>query len=384
MRVAAVNMLGIERPAKGRLVNRPSLVVGADVLEPTRVNVGFYGFDRDLMAALGEFRRNGSSLRSILQVTVARSEGAPGDDLPSVSGRYDLVEDGVRFTPHFPFEPGLSYRVSVDLRPLGYPTEVLTSEFSLPREKSAAPAEVKHIYPTGDELPENLLRFYVTFSDSMQRGRAAAEISVLGPDGEPVPDVLYRAPVELWDRSMRCLTVLLDPGRLKRGVGPNRELGPPLKSGDVYTLAIGAGMLDASGRQLPKPVFKRFRVTDAVREAVAIEQWKVLPPRADSRQPLMLVFPRPLDRALLSHTITVMSGDGKALGGKIVIDRDERRWAFTPAAPWLSGAYQVRVASDLEDVCGNNLLGAFDRPLRQDGDFARETANRAIPIYLEA
>ena len=63
-------------------------------------------------------------------------------------------------------------------------------------------------------------------SSSMQRGRVRSEISLLGPDGKPALDVLYRAPVELWDRSMRQLTILLDPGRLKRGVGPNRELGP--------------------------------------------------------------------------------------------------------------------------------------------------------------
>jgi hypothetical protein len=109
----------------------------------------------------------------------------------------------------------------------------------------------------------------------MQRGRVESEISLLGPDGEPARDVLYRAPVELWDKSLQYLTILLDPGRLKRGVGPNRELGPPLEAGHVYTLAVGAGMVDLSGRQLPETVYKRFRVTDAVREPIAVEQWKI-------------------------------------------------------------------------------------------------------------
>jgi hypothetical protein len=377
-----VNTLDQERPAKARLINRPSLVVGPDVLEPALVSAGLYGIDQGLIVSLGEFQKNGGSLQSIFQVRVAQSEATLGGDLPSVSGRYVVVEDGVQFTPHLPFEPGLSYRASFDPRPLGYQAEVLTNEFSLPRQRSGAAAQVKNIYPSGDELPENLLRFYVVFSNSMQRGRAEAEISILGPDGEPAPDVLYRAPIELWDRSMRCLTILLDPGRLKRGVGPNRELGPPLKSGEVYTLAIGAGMIDGAGRQLAETFYKRFRVTDAVREPVAVGQWNILPPEADSLQPLVLVFPRPLDWAPLLHAITVISPEGKSLDGKIVINQCERRWAFTPTAPWIAGSYQLVVASDLEDVCGNDLLGAFDRPLRQDSELAGEATSRLIPFYL--
>src|ERR1700741_2432210 len=107
------------------------------------------------------------------------------------------------------------------------------------QQKGPAVTEVTHIFPLSDVLPENLLRFYVCFSNSMQRGRASEDISLLDSDGQPVADALYRPPCELWDRRMQHLTVLLDPGRLKRWVGPNRELGPPLKAGQAYTLAVG-------------------------------------------------------------------------------------------------------------------------------------------------
>src|SRR5262249_49787940 len=156
-----------------------------------------------------------------------------------------------------------------------------------------------------------------------------AQISVLGLDGQPAPDVLYRAPVELWDGSMQCLTILLDPGRLKRGVGPNRELGPPLKVGQEYTLVIGSGMGDLSGRRLRETFYKRFRVTEAVREHIAVDQWKIVPPGTKSHQPLVLTFSRPLDWALLSQTITIVSADEQLIEGRIVIDQCERRWSFT-------------------------------------------------------
>jgi hypothetical protein len=241
---------------------------------------------------------------------------------------------------------------------------------------------VKHVFPSADALPENLLRFYICFSNSMQRGRVEAEISLLDSNGEPAPDVLYRAPVELWDRSMQHLTILLDPGRLKRGVGPNRELGPPLKAGQVYTLAIGARMTDLSGSQLPKTVYKHFRVTDAVREPIAVEQWKIVSPRANSRQPLVLTFPRPLDWALLSHTIAIASPSEQSVDGVVKIDQCERRWCFTPTSPWAAGNYHIRVASSLEDVCGNSMMAAFDRPLRSGNDLAYEVATRSIPFHL--
>lgn len=286
--------------------------------------------------------------------------------------------------PVFPFEPGVSYKASFDPRPFGSPDlpDVLTLEFSLPREPNGRHPEVTHIFPSSDCLPENLLRYYVCFSNPMQRGRGESEISLLGSDGEPVHDLLYRAPVELWDRSMQRLTILLDPGRLKRGVGPNRELGPPLLAGQSYTLVIGAGMTDLSGSQLREAVCKRFRVTDAVREPIAVGQWTLVPPATGSRQPLTLMFPRPLDWALLSQTVAVALTCGRLVNGRIEIDQCERRLSFIPASPWAAGSYHVRIASSLEDVCGNSLIAAFDRPLRSGGNLAYEVAARLLTFDL--
>ena len=239
---SALTTPGVARPVNAQVTSEPLLMVDPDPRQPAS-GVGIYSLDSDLMASLARCVQAGGLLQSILRVTVVRPAAPNGDDLPDVFGGYHVSEDAVRFIPHFPFERGLSYQASFDPRPFGRAelSKVLTLEFSLPSEQNALPTEVKHIFPSSDSLPENLLRFYVCFSHSMQRGRAEAEISLLGPDGKPAADVLYRAPVELWDRSMRCLTILLDPGRLKRGVGPNRELGPPLKVGQEYTLGNRLG-----------------------------------------------------------------------------------------------------------------------------------------------
>ncbi len=380
--------LRLEGAAKGETVNtqvtgQPTVMVDSDPGQSGVVGLTVCGLDPDLMISLGGHTRAGGSLQSLLRVSVVQTRATSDDNLPDIFGRYQVLENRLRFTPLFPFERGLSYRASFDPRPLGRPefSQVLTLEFSLPKAPSALATAVQHIFPSSDCLPENLLRFYVCFSNSMQRGRAEAEIALLRPDGEQAPDVLYRAPVELWGRSMKCLTILLDPGRLKRGVGPNRELGPPLKAGQDYTLAVGSGMLDLSGRRLRETFCKRFRVTQAVREHSPVEQWKIVPPETKSRQALVLMFPSPLDWALLLHSITISSTDEQSIDGRIVIDQCEKRWSFTPTLPWAAGSYHVRVASSLEDVCGNSVTAPFDRPLRSGSDLPQQSAIRSIAFH---
>jgi hypothetical protein len=306
------------------------------------------------------------------------------EDLPDVLGRYRVLDGDVRFIPRFPFEPGVRYRASFDPRPLGCPEhrEMLILEFSLPSQVCAPPPQVTDVFPSADVLPENLLRFYVCFSNSMQRGRAEEQIELLGPNGRTATDVLYRPPCELWDRSMRHLTILMDPGRLKRWVGPNRELGPPLKTGQRYTLAIGPGMVDASGRSLGRSFCKTFLVGEAAREPIAVARWEILPPTTKSRQPLTIIFPKSLDWALLYQAIAIVPQGALPMPGEIGIEHGERRWSFTPRSPWVAATYSVRVASNLEDVCGNGLIAAFDRPLRSGTDLAIEMANLSIPFHL--
>ena len=201
---------------------QPRLKLDSDSRHTTCKFVSVCNFDPDLLSHLGRGGQASRLLESVFRVRIVGAETCESESLPDIFGRYQVLDSELRFIPHFPFESGLSYRASFDPRPLSRPelTEALTLEFSLPKALSVSPSKVQHIYPSSDCLPENLLRFYVDFSTSMQRGRAESEIAILGPAGELAPDVLYHAPVELWDRTMRRLTILLDPGRLKRGVGP--------------------------------------------------------------------------------------------------------------------------------------------------------------------
>jgi len=337
----------------------------------------------ELVAVLRSSTRLSDLLKPVFRVMVA--EGSPEGDLPDVSGRYHLYDDEVRFIPTFPFDSDVKYRVIFDARPLGFllTEEPMTLEFLIPSDQTApALTEVTHIFPSGDLMPENLLRFYVCFSSSMHRGRAQDEISLLDSEGQPIQDALYRSPVELWDRSMRRLTVLLDPGRLKRWVGPNVELGPPLTAGQTYTLEIGSGMIDMHGRPLGDRFRKRFLAGNPVRERISVGSWKVLPPLTGSTQALVLLFKSPLDWALLLQTITVQSAEGSVIAGQVAVDQCEKRWTFTPTSPWIAGMYEIDVGSSLEDVCGNSMAGAFDRPIRKAPYPATQTNSSSLVFQL--
>ena len=332
----------------------------------------------DLVASLGGIAG------SFLHVKVAEA-GDPHDDHPDISGDYDILSDGVRFVPRFTFDSGVRFRATLEMRAPGHPesAEVVTLEFLFPSETAAAATKVSHVFPSSDVLPENLLRFFIRFSNPMQRGRAFANIDIRGPDGRPVTDVLYRPPVELWDRSMTCLTVLLDPGRLKRGVGPNRTLGPPLEAGQRYTLAIGTGMIDLYGRPLYEAFHKSFSVSHAIRTPIAIGEWTISPPAPGTHQSLELRFPRPLNWAQLWHAINIASTAGRLISGRIDIDGGETRWRFTPDEPWQAGAYSLRVAPELEDICGNTPGWPFDGPSRSTEEVAIEADTRLIPFVVK-
>lgn len=220
--------------------------------------------------------------------------------------------------------------------------------------------EVTTIYPTSDVLPENLLRLYVHFSTPMRRGQVRESIKLTRENGEQIINPFLNLAIELWDRDERRLTLLLDPGRIKRGVGPNVQVGPPLQRGKRYTLVIGQGMKDYRGKTLDRTFTKSLIIKAPIRLALSPETWITGLPKAMSQEPLVLEFSRIMDRPLLFRSLAVLDADGRAVKGKMTVAENETRWEFIPSSPWQSGPYRLVVSTDLEDVSGNNVRAAFD------------------------
>jgi hypothetical protein len=221
-------------------------------------------------------------------------------------------------------------------------------------------APVIQIFPTADRLPSNLLRVYVVFDRPMSTGEARAHLRLLDDTGRDVDRAFLQLDEELWDPSGRRLTVLFDPGRIKRGLRANLESGPPLVEGHRYRLVVDAGWREADGRPIGTGASKDFDAVAADRTAPVVDDWTIDPPPAGTRAPLVVRFPEVLDRALLSSAIAVVDGSGEAMRGEIDVTPGERTWTFTPHRAWRDGSYELRVASELEDVAGNSLRRVFD------------------------
>src|SRR5690606_22998765 len=134
---------------------------------------------------------------------------------------------------------------------------------------------------------------YVAFSAPMSRGQAYRHIRLVRDDGQVVQGALLEIAEELWDRTGTRLTLLLDPGRVKRGLKPREEDGPILEEGRSYKLIIDASWPDAAGNDLKARYSKSFKVAAPDDDPPDTATWKLQAPAAGTTSPLTVVFPEP-------------------------------------------------------------------------------------------
>jgi hypothetical protein len=257
------------------------------------------------------------------------------------------------FTPRFPLQPGVTYRARYKLA-----NESAERTFTIPKPVIEPTTVVEQVYPTASTLPENQLKLYLHFSAPMSKGEAYKRIRLVDAEAGEVKLPFLELDEELWDREYKRLTVLFDPGRIKRDLVPNREVGPPLKEGRRYTLVIDQEWADANGAPLKSGYRKEISVGPPDRTPLDPETWRVTAPSASS--PLVLDFPEPIDAALLQRFIEVVNHKGDRVNGQVTVEREETRWIFTPAEPWSAGDYKIEIVSTLEDLAGNKINKAFD------------------------
>jgi hypothetical protein len=297
--------------------------------------------------------------QAVFRVAVAAPPGA--SPLPAVAGNYEIVDRVARFTPAFPFEPGLRYEVRVDLSTLrGEGQRTLLTSVALPGAPVPVPStRVVGISPAGDAVPENLLRIYVWFSAPMSRGSGLPHVRLFDEKGE-VRDAFLPVDGGFWNHDFTRYTLFFDPGRVKEGILPHERMGRPLVAGNRYQLAISRDWLDARGARLVEAFGHNFRAVAAATRPLDIAAWQITVPRPGTQEPIVLRFPAALDRALALRTIGVESAAGAAVDGEVAIDDSDTRWQLVPREPWAAGRYAVVALDALEDPAGNRLGRAFE------------------------
>jgi hypothetical protein len=222
-----------------------------------------------------------------------------------------------------------------------------------------------------------MLRFYVHFTGPMSNASTAGKVHLVGEDGEDIPNALLPLNVDLWNEDRTRFTVLFDPARVKRGILSNREMGRALVNGRRYAIAVDADWRDASGRPLAAAYRHEFTAGPPLEHAIDTQAWRLHLPKAGTRDALVVVFPFPLDSALVARALEVASGGERTVRGASEVGLDAMSWRFVPDAPWETGAHQLKVASFLEDPAGNRVNQAFE----VDPARARQTAAPSVVSF---
>lgn len=311
------------------------------------------------------YNRDASGKESIIaELKPGADELAPRDVKLHVLGSNVTMfgkstEEGNKcmFYPAFPLQPGLEYLIGVFPPPH---SPIYLYLFTLPKPDRSPKTTVTAVYPSADQLPENLLKFYIHFSNSMSVGNVYDYIQLLDESGRPLELPFLELGEELWDYDTRRLTLLFDPGRIKSGLVPNLEEGMVLEAGKTYTLRIAPDWKDAEGRSLVHGFEKTFRVIAADTVSPNPYNWEKEWPTAQTHEPVSLRFPEPLDEALLQRIIQVKREDGSVVQGAIQVSEHETRWQFTPDQAWTSGKYHLEIETILEDMAGNSIARPFE------------------------
>jgi len=294
-----------------------------------------------------------SDLSSIVEVYVSGIE----EPVPPLLGGVSIVDGLITFHPRYPLQSGLTYRVQFEPGTAGL--DSLTAEFAIPADAEQPRAEIIQIYPTAPVLPENLLKFYLHFSAPMSRGDVYRYIRLFQDEAE-VELPFLEIEQELWDSDHRRLTLLIDPGRIKRGLVPHKEAGTALVKGQSYRLVIDSGWQDATGNPLRAGFEKIFRVAKSDRIPPDPEQWILSSPGAGGTGPLRVEFGEPMDQALAMRLLQVEDSSGSPLAGSVTMAEEESVWIFCPDDPWAAGEYTLSFAKTLEDLAGNRIGRPFE------------------------
>jgi hypothetical protein len=293
---------------------------------------------------------------SVQQLLHVRVENSVSDML----GNYSVKDEQVLFEPLVPLSRGLNYQVLF--------REKLIGTVNIPADVNAKAPTLVAVYPSTDTVPENLLKMYFQFSKPMREGEALHHVVLLDENGDTLNGTFLDLQPELWNKERTTLTLWLDPGRIKRDLIPNQELGNPLQKGKKYTLLVSRQWKDTESLGLENKFTKTFFVGERDDTSPQPQNWHLILPKSGTNSSLIVDLSEPLDYFLLEETILIKDQENHPVAGSLRIKNNETNLEFIPGQPWKSGSYKLVVNSYLEDLSGNNLTRPFDRDITRQAE----------------
>ena len=322
------------------------------------------------LAALEETQLG--KLLEVHAIDAATEQQADLTSLPPLWGSYSRERDCLLFRPRHQPAPGMVLLA----RFRGEPLKAPPLELRVERAKPESRARVLELYPSGFEVPENLLRIYLTFSAPMSLKGIEKHVHLRDAAGNEIGSAFVEVPDGLWDPGRRRLTLFLHPGRVKSGITVGEAMGKVLVAGEEIQIEVDAAARDAEGAPLLEGFRRRLKVGPPQKQALDAKTFQ-LSVGPGEKAALEVEFPVALDRALALNAFTVWQG-GRQIEGSVELAPGERRLSFLPAESWRRGEpYALRIGELLEDVAGNRLGRAFE-VAAQEGNVAVGAASTSF------
>ncbi|CAM2068582.1 hypothetical protein SCOR_24645 [Sulfidibacter corallicola] len=389
------------------LVTSWSFGAGSEPSNPIRFDtsrdtVAVQGLSSEVLAQLKQATTKDLAASRVLSVYFTDATERPPENLPAIMGTLVVTRSTLTFQPRFPFTRGHPHLAVFDgealallLTRLGEtsgstlanrtlpPKTTETHRFSFSPIPKTPVTKVESIYPRVHTLPANQLKLYVGFSRPMTRGNAYRHIQLLDQDGQPAKAPFVVIQQELWDPEGKRLTLFFDPGRIKRGVEPRLSDGLPLKEGTRYTLTVAKEMIDGSAAPLVADHRFSFEVGPEDHDSPDPNRWQVSRPTPGTLEPLTLHFDEAVDIPLALRLVSVVSDGRTPMPGTTQPTQNDQSLLFVPGQAWKPGTYTLLVDTRLEDLAGNNLVRAFDMPLRQNAVGGPDHYLHEIPFRID-
>jgi len=117
-------------------------------------------------------------------------------------------------------------------------------------------------------------------------------------------------------------------------------------------------------------------MVDADRISPTPENWSLVLPKGNTKDPLIIRFGESLDHALATKALEIIAPSGQPINGNVVLQKEDTEWVFTPSNNWKASSYSIQIKAELEDVAGNNLNRLFDRNIEKE-----DTLKKSLPYY---
>ncbi len=330
---------------------------------------------------------NDAEIKKIFRIYVG--DELPDDkSIPSIAGGYEIQEGHVVFRPRFDPPPGITYTAVFDLiqayqlsgtkMSVDLPTFVQET-FVVPKLGPLSGEAIAAIYPTSDTVPANWLRLYVYFEQSMGLDNPHDHVWLQDEGGQVISTPFVEITEGLWNARRTRLTLFFHPGRVKRGVGPNMTMGTVLQPGKNYQLTFDPEWKDALGRAIKSRKTKVFFVEAADRKTITPGRWIITLPQSGTSDVLQVLWPEPLDHALVKRMIRVIYNE-KEIEAIPELSDQERQLNLRPTSTWQSGKYFIEVDPLLEDLAGNTAFHLFDTATKEGYDPAHKEPAGSIRI----